>query len=53
MSEKLNVKKGEFLDPSSNQLAVRMALAETNIIQETKQILQDVCAIDPESEWLS
>jgi len=46
MASKLSVSKGELLDAegtggdSGASMAVRLALAETNIISETKQYLQ-------------
>ncbi|KAJ3410073.1 hypothetical protein HDV05_004118 [Chytridiales sp. JEL 0842] len=41
MAKKLGVKKSEILDPSSENMAVRLALAETEIINETKKYLED------------
>ncbi|KAI8612512.1 hypothetical protein BC830DRAFT_1136316 [Chytriomyces sp. MP71] len=41
MAKKLNVKKSDILDPSSENMAVRLALAETDIINETKQYLEE------------
>ncbi|KAJ3067372.1 putative RNA-binding protein 19 [Podochytrium sp. JEL0797] len=40
MARKLNVKKSDILDPSSSNMAVRLALAETDIINETKTYLE-------------
>ncbi|KAJ3101203.1 putative RNA-binding protein 19 [Physocladia obscura] len=40
MARKLNVKKRDILDPSSENMAVRLALAETDIINETKTYLE-------------
>ncbi|KAJ3026347.1 UNVERIFIED_CONTAM: putative RNA-binding protein 19 [Siphonaria sp. JEL0065] len=41
MARKLNVKKSDILDPSSENMAVRLALAETDIINETKTYLEE------------
>ncbi|KAI8822333.1 hypothetical protein BJ741DRAFT_557176 [Chytriomyces cf. hyalinus JEL632] len=41
MARKLNVKKSDILDPSSENMAVRLALAETDIVNETKQYLEE------------
>ncbi|KAI9208070.1 uncharacterized protein BJ171DRAFT_490143 [Polychytrium aggregatum] len=41
MANKLNIKKSEILDPQSENMAVRVALAETNVINDTKQYLED------------
>ncbi|KAJ3037499.1 hypothetical protein HK097_003496, partial [Rhizophlyctis rosea] len=40
MAKKLGVKKADILDPESENMAVRLALAETHIINETKQYLE-------------
>jgi multiple RNA-binding domain-containing protein 1 len=37
MARKLGVKKAEILDSTTEDMAVRLALAETNIINETKE----------------
>ena len=42
MAEKLNVEKSDLLDSKSDNLAVRVALAETHIIADTKEYLQTV-----------
>ena len=42
MAKKLGVKKADILDPESENMAVRLALAETHIINETKQYLEAV-----------
>jgi multiple RNA-binding domain-containing protein 1 len=42
MASKLGVSKADILDPTSENLAVRLALAETNIITETKDYLEEV-----------
>lgn len=39
MAEKLNVSRGDVLDRDSKNMAVRMALAETQLIAETKEFL--------------
>ncbi|KAJ3326012.1 hypothetical protein HDV06_002397 [Boothiomyces sp. JEL0866] len=41
MARKLGVKKSEILDAESDNMAVRLALAETNIINETKEYLRE------------
>ncbi|KAJ3195183.1 hypothetical protein HK101_000893 [Irineochytrium annulatum] len=41
MAMKLNVAKSDILDPTSENLAVRLALAETTIIAETKAYLEE------------
>ncbi|KAJ3385179.1 putative RNA-binding protein 19 [Entophlyctis sp. JEL0112] len=41
MARKLKVKKSDILDPSSENMAVRLALAETDIINETKTFLEE------------
>ncbi|KAI8833917.1 hypothetical protein BC829DRAFT_426357 [Chytridium lagenaria] len=41
MALKLGVTKGEILDPGSDNMAVRLAVAETQIIAETKQYLEE------------
>jgi multiple RNA-binding domain-containing protein 1 len=40
MARKLGVRKSEILDADSDNMAVRLALAETNIINETKEYLE-------------
>ena len=39
-SKKLNISKMDILDPESDNMAVRLALAETNIINDTKKMLE-------------
>lgn len=39
MAAKLSVSKGEILDPTSENMGVRLALAETQIINETRDYL--------------
>ena len=41
MSKRLGVSKAEVLDPNSDNLAVRLALAETHVIGETKAYLEE------------
>lgn len=43
MAKKLGVKKREILDPQGENLAVKLALAETHIINETKSYFESVC----------
>ena len=42
MARKLGVKKRDILDHQSDNMAVRLALAETNIINETKDYFESV-----------
>lgn len=44
VAEKFNVAKGDLLDPESSNLAVRMALAETQVIQETITFFEKACS---------
>ncbi|KAJ1967235.1 Multiple RNA-binding domain-containing protein 1 [Dispira parvispora] len=41
IAERLNVQKEDILDPSASNAAVRVALAETHVINETKQFLEE------------
>lgn len=41
MAKKLGVKKSDVLNVEGSNMAVKLALAETNIIQETKAYLED------------
>eukprot|EP00742_Colponemidia_sp_Colp-10_P008001 GILJ01008633.1.p1 GENE.GILJ01008633.1~~GILJ01008633.1.p1 ORF type:complete len:934 (+),score=229.04 GILJ01008633.1:199-3000(+) len=41
MAQKLNVSKSELIDAHADNLAVRMALSEANIIAETKRWLEE------------
>lgn len=41
MARSLGVKKSDILDASSDNMAVRLALAETNVITETKNYLEE------------
>ncbi|KAI3630878.1 hypothetical protein MIR68_012313 [Amoeboaphelidium protococcarum] len=41
MAQKMNISKGEFLTADSDNLAVRQALAETHVIQETVKFFKD------------
>ncbi|CAG8679703.1 10509_t:CDS:2, partial [Racocetra persica] len=40
IAHRFNVKKSEILDPESDNMAAKLALAETHIIQETKSFLE-------------
>jgi len=40
ISDRLNISKADILDPESDNAAVKLALAETHIIQETKTYLE-------------
>ncbi|CAG8577126.1 1353_t:CDS:10 [Ambispora leptoticha] len=40
IATRLNIKKSEILDPESENMSARMALAETHVIQETKLFLE-------------
>ncbi|CAG8638713.1 25124_t:CDS:10 [Cetraspora pellucida] len=40
IAHRFNVKKSEILDPESDNMAAKLALAETHIIQETKAFLE-------------
>jgi multiple RNA-binding domain-containing protein 1 len=42
IADRLGVSKKDVLDPESKNVAIRLALAETNIVNETKQYLIDV-----------
>lgn len=42
IADRLNISKSELLDPSSENAAVRVALAETHVIAETKQYFENV-----------
>ncbi|KAL7750012.1 Multiple RNA-binding domain-containing protein 1 [Sorochytrium milnesiophthora] len=41
MANRLQVAKSDLLDRNSDDMAVRLALAETHVINETKQFLED------------
>lgn len=41
MAKRLGVTKAEVLDPDSENLAVRLALAETHVVNETKAYLEE------------
>lgn len=47
MARNLGVRKSEILDANSDNMAVRLALAETNIITETKNYLEE-CGVSLE-----
>ncbi|EIW74821.1 RNA-binding domain-containing protein [Coniophora puteana RWD-64-598 SS2] len=40
VADRMNVSKADMLDPESSNAAVKMALAETHVIQETKAFLE-------------
>lgn len=42
VADRLDVSKSELLDPSSSNAAVRVALAETHVIAETKKYFENV-----------
>jgi multiple RNA-binding domain-containing protein 1 len=42
VAQRLGVSKAELLDPEEGGEAVRLALAETNVIEETKKWLESV-----------
>lgn len=41
MANRMDISKGELLDRDADNMAVRLALAETHIIQETVQYLEE------------
>ncbi|OCH87831.1 hypothetical protein OBBRIDRAFT_795808 [Obba rivulosa] len=41
IADRLHIPKSEILDPASDNTAVKLALAETHIIQETKTFLEE------------
>ena len=41
MANELKVKKSDILDPETDNMAIRLALAETHIISETKKYLEE------------
>ncbi|RIA86197.1 hypothetical protein C1645_344933 [Glomus cerebriforme] len=41
IANRLNIKKSDILDPESDNMSARLALAETHIIQETKAYLAE------------
>lgn len=41
MAKKLNVRKSDILDADADNMAVRLALAETDIINDTKEYLEE------------
>lgn len=41
----MKISKADILNPDSDDAAVKLALAETHVIQETKKYLEDVRAI--------
>jgi multiple RNA-binding domain-containing protein 1 len=44
MARKLEVSKSDILDRDSDNMAVRLALAETHVIEETVKSLEEVCS---------
>ncbi len=46
MAKKLGVKKREILDPHGENAAVKLALAETHIINETKTYFESVSIVN-------
>ena len=42
IADRLNVSKADILDPEADNAAVRLALAETHVISETKTYLESV-----------
>lgn len=42
VADRLQLTKSQLLDPTSNNAAVRMALAETHVIAETKKYFEQV-----------
>ena len=42
MASKLAVTKGDILNPEAENMAVRLSLAETHVIQETVDYLKEV-----------
>ena len=53
IADRMNVSKADILNPESENAAVKLALAETHVIQETKTFLEqhgvDFSALDPSS----
>jgi multiple RNA-binding domain-containing protein 1 len=45
VADRLKVSKADILNPDSDDAAVKLALAETHVIQETKKYLEDVGVI--------
>ncbi|KAI0689011.1 hypothetical protein BC835DRAFT_1283850 [Cytidiella melzeri] len=41
VADRMNLSKADILDPESGNAAVKLALAETHVIQETKSFLED------------
>lgn len=39
---RMKISKADILNPDSDDAAVKLALAETHVIQETKKYLEDV-----------
>ncbi|TBU46842.1 RNA-binding domain-containing protein [Dichomitus squalens] len=51
IADRMNISKADILNPESSNAAVKLALAETHVIQETKTFLEqhgvDLSALDP------
>lgn len=45
IADRYNVAKSEILNKDSDNMAVRLALAETHIINETKKFLEEVSCV--------
>lgn len=44
VADRMKISKADILNPDSDGAAVKLALAETHVIQETKKYLEDVSA---------
>ena len=42
VADRLKISKSDILNPDADDAAVKLALAETHVIQETKKYLEDV-----------
>jgi multiple RNA-binding domain-containing protein 1 len=42
VADRLKISKAEILNPEAVNASVRLALAETNVIEETKTFLEEV-----------
>lgn len=42
VADRMKMSKADILNPDSDDAAVKLALAETHVIQETKKYLEDV-----------
>lgn len=45
IASRLELSKADLLDPTSDNAAVRLALAETHVINETKQYFENVSVL--------